>query len=156
LNATPLRAIYKKNNKKELIKMKKSIPFELFGPNQFIMFDIERIRDLEAKLGKSIFRVLAEEAYDFNFLVNGFMAGMKQHYRPIPKFFDDKIQEYLMNGGAYEELATPLIQAIMATGIMGKKFANAALGIVEPEAGDEQTGEEEIKNVPKRKRKTTE
>jgi hypothetical protein len=140
--------------KKELIKMNKSIPFEVFGPNQFIKFDIVRISDLEAKLGKPILRAIAEEDISFNFILKGLMVGMQQHYRPVSKFYSDKIEEHLMNGGTVEELAQPLLKAIMASGIMGKKMADVALGIVEPE--EEQTGDEELKNAPKRKRKTTE
>ena len=38
--------------------MKKSIPFELFGPNQYIMFDIQRLAELERALGRDITSII--------------------------------------------------------------------------------------------------
>ena len=111
--------------------MKKSVPFELFGENQYIMFDILRLIELEKAMGMSIMRIAAEQDISISFCINALAIGMQQHHRPDPKYYAEKIEEYLESGGSITDIALPIIEAIMATGIFGgtkkeKKMAKNA------------------------------
>lgn len=105
--------------------MKKSIPFELFGPNQYIMFDILRLAELEKAIGSSIMKIAVEQDISINFCIAALSIGMKQHYQPNPTLYAQKIEEYLDKGGTLMDIVTPLIQAIAATGIFGNTAKTA-------------------------------
>ena len=51
--------------------MKKTVPFEIFGANQYLMFDIMRIAELERVCGKSIQTLLAEQQIGFREIYDG-------------------------------------------------------------------------------------
>ncbi|HOQ37929.1 MAG TPA: hypothetical protein PLR73_09505 [Acetivibrio sp.] len=99
--------------------MKKTVPFELFGSNQFIMFDILRLAELEKIMGVSIMKIVAEQDISVNLCINALAVGMQQHHRPDPKYYAEKIGEHLEKGGSLMDIAIPIIEAIAATGIFG-------------------------------------
>ena len=99
--------------------MKKSIPFELFGPNQFIMFDIQRLAELERALGRDITSIIRNQYAGIDFCLAALPIGMRQHYKS-PAVFIEKIQTHLENGGSIDDIAVPIIKAIVASGILGK------------------------------------
>ncbi len=115
--------------------MKKNIPFTLFGENQYIMFDILRLAELERALGMPINQVVQRQDAGVNFCLTALPIGMKQHYRPDPKIYADKIEQYLEQGGAIDEIAIPIVKAIIASGIFGKT--------AQEEAEKFEVGEEE-------------
>ncbi len=101
--------------------MKKTIPFELFGAGQTIYFDILRLAELEKVLGDSIINVVRRQDAGINFCIAGLLVGLKHHYhRPTAALMAEKIEEYLDKGGNLDELALPIVQAILETGIFGK------------------------------------
>jgi len=113
--------------------MIKSVPFELFAPNQYIYFDIVRLAMLEKALGEPIPKIVANSEAGINFCLNGLTVGLKHHYaKGSPQFFANKLTDYFDGGGSIEKVALPIIEAIVLSGIFGK---------VEEE-------EDEIKNVP--------
>ncbi len=117
--------------------MKKTVPFEIFGPNQYLMFDIGRLAELEQALGHSIIDVAVKQDIGVNFCLTALPIAMKQHYRPDRNLFANKIEEFIENGGSISDITVPLVKAIAATGIFGKI-----------EAADDETDKSE---PPKRK-----
>ena len=114
--------------------MKKTIPFELFEENQTIYFDILRLAELEKALGDSIINVVRKQDAGINFCLAGLTVGLKHHYhKATPAVMAEKIENYLDEGGTLDELATPIVMAIVASGIFGR-----------------QDGEEERKNAMKK------
>ena len=131
--------------------MKKTIPFELFGPNQFLMFDILRLEELENAMGCSIDSIAAKGETGVRFCLAALPIAMKQHYKPNKAFFVARIQEHLDNGGTLTEIAIPLIQAIRVTGLYG------TADLTDDESGDEEekNGEERTETeIPKQKSST--
>lgn len=101
--------------------MKRTIPFDHFGAGQTIYFDITRLGELEKALGDSIINVVRRQDAGVNFCIAGCLTGLKHHYnRPTPALMAEKIEEFLDNGGTLDDLALPIVQAILATGIFGK------------------------------------
>lgn len=101
--------------------MKKTVPFDLFGAGQTIYFDILRLAELEKVLGDSIINVVRRQDAGINFCIAGFLIGLKHHYnRPTAALMAEKIEEYLDKGGNLDELALPIVKAILETGIFGK------------------------------------
>lgn len=116
----------------EDVPVKRTIPFELFEANQTIYFDILRLAELEKALGDSIINVVRKQDAGINFCIAGLTVGLKQYYpRATPVVMAEKIEQYLDEGGTLDELATPIVRAILASGIFGKQDG----------------GEEERKNV---------
>jgi hypothetical protein len=128
--------------------MKRSIPFEIFGPNQTIYYDIMRLAELEKALGCSITEVIQKQDAGINFCLTALPIGMKHHYhKATPLYFAEKIEEYIANGGSLDEIAVPIIKAILASGIFGKEISDRALGLIEE--AEEAEEEEKPKNSKK-------
>jgi len=104
--------------------MKKSIPFEIIEKNQTIYFDILRLAELERLLGKQITDIVHSGDAGINFCLAGMQAGLKHHYfNSAPSFYAEKIGEFIDKGGKLDDVAIPIIRAIMASGIFGKEVA---------------------------------
>lgn len=102
--------------------MKKTIPFELFEQNQTIYFDILRLAELERSLGMSIVDVIKRQDAGINFCLTALPIGLKHHnFKATPAFYAEKIETYLDDGGSLDEIAVPIIKAIMISGIFGKE-----------------------------------
>lgn len=98
----------------------KQEPFNLFGQNQTIYFDLTRLEMLEVALGKSIINVVQNQDFGINFCTQGLLIGMKHHYHKADKdFFRNKISEHLQSGGSLGNIIKPLLAAIVKTGILG-------------------------------------
>lgn len=112
--------------------MKKTIPFELFEPNQYIYFDILRLAEFEKALGMSIIEIVKRQEAGLNFCLTALPIVLKHHYfKATPLFFAEKIEEYLEKGGSLEEIALPIIKAIFASGVFGKEVNQQVNGDME-------------------------
>jgi hypothetical protein len=116
--------------------MKKTVPFEVFGPNQFLMFDILRLSELEKAVGKTINELVTNGNAGVEFCLKALPIGMKQHYRPDPREYAERIEKHLENGGTLNQIEVPIIKAILASGIYGKQAV-----VRSEEAMAEATGE---------------
>jgi len=104
--------------------MKKTIPFEIIEKNQTIYFDILRLAELERILGRSITEIVRSGDAGINFCLAGMQAGLKHHYfQATPESYAEKLGEYFEKGGVLDDVAIPIIRAIMDTGIFGKSVA---------------------------------
>jgi len=136
--------------------MKKTIPFNLFGENQYIMFDIIRIAELERALGRNINSLVASGDAGVDFCLKALPIGMKQHYAPNPKDYAERIEAHLEAGGKLSDIEIPLIKAILASGIYGKsaaKKAEKAIAEAEAEQAPDEDLEDEEKNAEERTEK---
>lgn len=100
--------------------MKKSIPFEVFGENQYLYFDIQRLMRLEQLLGKSISNVVASQDITIDFVIKSLMVGLAHHNRDNVSQWTAKVEKYFEDGGSIELLAEPILRAVIASGIFGK------------------------------------
>lgn len=108
--------------------MKRNVPFEYFGEGQYLEFTIGSLREFEKAMGNMAIADILENINSLSALTTGLMVGLKHHYRNKPiSFFDQKIEEYLDNGGDLSDLFLPLAKAVMASGIFGKTVTDAAL-----------------------------
>jgi hypothetical protein len=98
--------------------MKKTVPFKLFGEDQEIYFDIIRLGELETLLKDSILSIVRKQDAGINFCIAGLTIGLRHHITPAEII--DKMEQYFDNGGNLDELAVPIIKAVLATGIFGK------------------------------------
>lgn len=101
--------------------MKKTVPFELFGPNQYIYFDVLRLAELEKALGVSIIKLIADQDVSISFCIAALTVGLKHHYhKATPTFYAEKMEEFFESGGTIQDVAVPIIKAIVKSGLFGK------------------------------------
>ncbi|MEA4835369.1 MAG: hypothetical protein VB133_09555 [Anaeromusa sp.] len=101
--------------------MKKTVPFEFFGENQTIYFDVLRIAELEDRMKESIYEIMNKSG-GMKLAVAGLTIGLRHHYPKItPAFVIEKMEEHFEHGGTLEELVLPVAKAISESGIFGKK-----------------------------------
>ena len=119
--------------------MKRTVPFEIFGANQYLQFDILRLSRLEEVLGAPIAEVIAKQNIGISFALKALPIAMSQHYRnATPQEFAKKIEDHLDNGGAFDDIAVPLVKAILASGFLGRAVADRVMGVeVEEEPKNE-------------------
>lgn len=101
--------------------MKKTVLFELFGPNQYLMFDIIRLAELEKAMGCSVLAMAQGMDIGVRFCITALPIALRQHYhKATPQMFAEKISEYLSEQGrSINDIALPLIEAISLTGVFG-------------------------------------
>lgn len=101
--------------------MKKTVPFELFGANQYLMFDIIRLAEFEKAMGISVLAMVQGMDIGVRFCVTALPIAMRQHYhKATPQMFAEKITEYLSEPGrSINDIALPLVEAISLTGVFG-------------------------------------
>lgn len=106
--------------------MKKTVPFELFGTNQYLMFDILRLAELEKAMGCSVLAMAQGMDIGVRFCMTALPIAMRQHYhKGTPQMFADKISEYLADPGrSINDISLPLVEAIALTGVFGTASAD--------------------------------
>ena len=122
--------------------MKKSVPFEVFGENQYLYFDIQRLMRLEQLLGKSISNVVASHDITLDFIVKSLMVGLSHHSRDNISQWTAKIEKYFEDGGSIELLAEPIMRGIIVSGIFGKIVDTEAEGAAGEEKNAQATAEQ--------------
>ena len=122
--------------------MKKSVPFEVFGENQYLYFDIQRLMRLEQLLGKSISNVVAFHDITLDFIVKSLMVGLSHHSRDNISQWTAKIEKYFEDGGSIELLAEPIMRGIIVSGIFGKIVDTEAEGAAGEEKNAQATAEQ--------------
>lgn len=126
--------------------MKKTVPFEIFGANQYLMFDLIRLAALERVLGKSIPNVIASGDIGVDVVLKSLPIAMQQHYfnKPV-EFWADLVEKYIDEGGSLDEIAVPIVRAIMVSGVLGSAVRDRVIEQMEKLAGNDG---EEPKNEP--------
>lgn len=98
----------------------KRIPFELFGPGQYLYFDIGRLIQAENLTGKSAGEILQNGSLNLGLTTALLSVGLRQHGLHNPQWYAGKMQELLSEGHEIDEFVMPLVKAIAGSGILGK------------------------------------
>lgn len=125
--------------------MKHTVPFNLFGKNQELSFDILGIIRLEKSMGKSLQTLLVSGYAGFDFCVTALQICLGQKN---PHIYIEAIEKYLSEPEhGIDDIAIPIIQAISISGALGKEQKDAVLKRLYPEIygseDEEKSGVEE-------------
>lgn len=124
--------------------MKKKIPFDLFGEKQELCFTIPGIAELECSLGKSIQQITLSGNAGVDFCLKALPICLEPC---SPHVYVKKIEDYLdVEGRSINDISTPIVHAMIASGALGKASANTVLRIYYPELYPEVKVEEDAKN----------
>lgn len=99
----------------------KTVTCNLFRDGDYIMFNIQRLMEFEAAVGKPIGELLQMPTWPINSIVSGYAIGMKQHKRN-PQQYYELIDNLLSDDESEVSLLTlqaPLMKAIVASGAFG-------------------------------------
>lgn len=99
----------------------KTVTCNLFRNGDYIMFNIQRLMEFEAAVGKPIGELLQMPTWPINSIVSGYAIGMKQHKRN-PQQYYELIDNLLSDDESEVSLLTlqaPLMKAIVASGAFG-------------------------------------
>lgn len=102
----------------------KTVTCDFFRDGDYIMFNIQRLMELEAAVGKPIGELLQMPTWPINSIVSGYAIGMKHHKRNPQQYFD-LIDDLLSKEDSDVSLLTlqaPLMKAIVASGAYGMKM----------------------------------
>lgn len=107
--------------------MRREIEFDFFGENQKIYFDIKRLQELERKTGKSINQIMQSDL-SISLIVAALHIGLQHEYGAAKsdQFYNEKLGQYIENGGTIFSVFEKITRAIMSSGIMGQAMAKAA------------------------------
>lgn len=138
--------------------MKRTVPFEIFGASQYLMIDILRLGELNRAIGRPIYETMATGNVGEDFVLKALPIAMKQHYHnATPEFFAEKIAEHLENGGKFDDIAIPIVRAVLVSGILGKAVSDRVMGIItgnsENEVPEEPKNEEPTAAKPSKRSK---
>lgn len=98
----------------------KQIPFELFGPGQYLYFDIGRLIQAENLTGKSAGEIIQGQTLNLSLMTALFSVGLRHHGIKNPQWYADKMQELITEGHEMQEFTEPLVKAIVGSGILGR------------------------------------
>lgn len=99
----------------------KKIDFEVFGPGQYLYFDIGRLIQVENLTGKSAGDIIRNQELNLGILTALLSIGLRQHGIKNPQWYANKMQELIDQGHEMEEFVQPVVKAIAGSGILGKK-----------------------------------
>lgn len=99
----------------------KTVTCNLFRDGDYIMFNIQRLMELEAAVVKPIGELLQMPTWPINSIVSGYAIGMKQHKRNPQQYFDliDDLLSKEDSDVSLLSLQAPLMKAIVASGAYG-------------------------------------
>ena len=99
----------------------KTVTCDFFRDGDYIMFNIQRLMELEAAVGKPIGELLQMPIWPINSIVSGYAIGMKQHKRNPQQYFDliDDLLSKEDSDVSLLSLQAPLMKAIVASGAYG-------------------------------------
>lgn len=98
----------------------KKIDFEVFGPGQYLYFDIGRLIQVENITGKSAGDIIRNQELNLGILTALLSIGLRQHGIKNPQWYASKMQELIDEGHEMEEFVQPVVKAIAGSGILGK------------------------------------
>lgn len=106
--------------------MKIKVPIDYLEQGETVYFTVDRLMQVEQITKKSISQ-LVREHFGMNDLICCLLAGTRHGAKKMrqPIYFQTKIQEAFDNGYSFDELAEPVMNAIIASGVLGKKAVYA-------------------------------
>jgi hypothetical protein len=122
----------------------KKIPFEYFGANQEIYFDIGRYSVIEGIAQKPIGDIVNMSLNVTNLAIL-ISVGLQHYGRKDAQWYMQKMQALIDDGVEINEIQTAVVKAIIGSGILGRAAYLAAFPEEATEAG-KKAAAEEIKN----------
>ncbi len=116
----------------------KTIDFDLFGPGQYLYFDIGRLIQVENLTKKGAGEILKNQDLNLGTMTVLFSVGLRHHGVKPPQWYAEKMQALLDEGHEMSEFMEPLVKALAGSGILGK----SAYYAVFPEEASEKTKKE--------------
>lgn len=99
----------------------KKIDFEVFGPGQYLYFDIGRLIQVESLTGKSAGDIIKNQDLNLGILTALLSIGLRHHGIKNPQWYATKMQELIDEGHELDEFTQPVVKAIAGSGILGKE-----------------------------------
>lgn len=99
----------------------KKIDFEVFGPGQYLYFDIGRLIQMESLTGKSAGDIIKNQDLNLGILTALLSIGLRHHGIKNPQWYATKMQELIDEGHELDEFTQPVVKAIAGSGILGKE-----------------------------------
>ena len=99
----------------------KKIDFEVFGPGQYLYFDIGRLIQVESLTGKSAGDIINNQDLNLGILTALLSIGLRHHGIKNPQWYATKMQELIDEGHELDEFTQPVVKAIAGSGILGKE-----------------------------------
>ena len=87
----------------------KKIDFEVFGPGQYLYFDIGRLIQVENITGKSAGDIIRNQELNLGILTALLSIGLRQHGIKNPQWYATKMQELIDQGHEMEEFVQPVV-----------------------------------------------
>lgn len=102
----------------------KKVNCDLFGHGEYIMFNMQRLMEFEAAVGKPVSELLTMVQWPINCIISGYAIGMKQYGRNPNKYME-LIGELLEDEEQNLTLAAiqlPITKALIASGVFGAQL----------------------------------
>lgn len=116
----------------------KTIDFDLFGPGQYLYFDIGRLIQVENLTKKGAGEILKNQDLNLGTMTVLFSVGLRHHGVKPPQWYAEKMQTLLDEGHEMSEFMEPLVKALAGSGILGKAVYYAVF----PEEASDKTKKE--------------
>lgn len=99
----------------------KKIEFNLFGENEYMFLNINRLIDIERMTGKSAGEIIRGQTLDLGLMTIILSVALRHHKMRSPQWYADKMQELLEKGVDLEQdIQMPIVKCIAGSGILGK------------------------------------
>lgn len=99
----------------------KKIEFNLFGENEYMFLNINRLIDIERMTGKSAGEIIRGQTLDLGLMTIILSVALRHHKMRSPQWYADKMQDLLEKGIDLEQdIQMPIVKCIAGSGILGK------------------------------------
>lgn len=106
--------------------MAKKIDFPAMGEEKQIWFNIGRLQKVEELLGVPIGEIMQTlDKLNIKYMVVFLRVGMMQEGFKSEQYWQEKMDEAFDNGFTLNDIQTPIMQAIVASGLLGEAAYNA-------------------------------
>ena len=97
----------------------KQVPFNVFGENEYLYYDIGRLIQVENQTGKSATDIIIKQDLNLGFITVLLSVGLRHHGLKSPQWYADKFSRFEIT---LDDVAVPIAKALIGTGIMGKQL----------------------------------
>lgn len=101
----------------------KQVPFNVFGENEYLYYDIGRLIQVENQTGKSATDIIIKQDLNLCFITVLLSVGLRHHGLKSPQWYADKLSDKFSRFEiTLDDVAVPIAKALIGTGIMGKQL----------------------------------
>ena len=101
----------------------KQVPFNVFGENEYLYYDIGRLIQVENQKGKSATDIIIKQDLNLGFITVLLSVALRHHGLKSPQWYADKLSDKFSRFEiTLDDVAVPIAKALIGTGIMGKQL----------------------------------